>query len=410
MRLTADFAPIWEIVEPKGTTTPGTGGAALRKGKKRSRSKQSEEEAEQEERQSSPRPRVRSRSRSRVDVKDQYYVAGYDPDQPLPSAFFPHSPIPSKRGVPSQFESEDAFASLNPPLQVTPPSQQAEQSSLQRQHVSVMNQILHISLLRGDYHRAGQAFSLLLRAAPSKTNINLRTNGNWGVGAEILLRQGKNNPRQTPDHRTFAHDDNDSFSLPSSPPQADVEESNTPFISSDGIAAAKAYYEALILQHPFDKLNPHSTDARTFYPALFSLLIYDASEGAKAALARLPPPSAPSSDSESDQSDQDNERQAATTDIKRAELSSAKAIAKQIDDVLVSPPYDRFVPLLRLRGMVALWEADLCQAVAKGEGHHEGSNLADDMTTSAKNTARDAFRRVISHGGTLPNKYLRHAE
>ncbi|KAF2223742.1 hypothetical protein BDZ85DRAFT_262107 [Elsinoe ampelina] len=404
MRVTADFAPLWEIGEFKASIPGGTGAAVPQKGKKRSRSIHTGG-YEDEDHEPSPDPRNRHDYRP-VDVKDQYYVAGHDPSQIIPSASFPHSPIPGKRGAPSANESEDAFASLNPPLHAVPPSRQVEQASLQRQHVAVMTSILHVSLLRGDYHRAGQAFGLLLRAAPSKTNINLKTGGAWGIGAEILLRQGDKQALSSLASSSSASEE----PTPPSITDHDREDLNSQkSISADNIEKAKKYYESLILQYPFDKLNPQSTDARTFYPALFSLMIYEASEGSKAAMAALPTPSDHSSDSEDEASDHDSGRQAAATDIKRAELSRARAIASQIDDIIVSPPYDRFVPLLRMRGMVGLWEVDLLDAIIRAESNDQSStdSTAAELVSSTRAKAMREFKRVKNRGGQLPDSILR---
>ncbi|KAF4553082.1 Hypothetical protein D9617_8g050950 [Elsinoe fawcettii] len=409
MRVTADFAPIWEIGEPRADSYTGTGGASPRKGRKRSRSIQTSD-AEEDDSIPSPDPRARKQYRSRIDIKDQYYVAGHDPDQPLPSASFPHSPIPSKRGAPSADESEDAFASLNPPLHAVPPSRQVEQPSLQRQHVAVMTSVLHMSLLRGDYHRAGQAFGLLLRAAPSKTNINLRCGGAWGIGAEILLRHSDKSKVPPSDIHLSSYEQRLSPPLSSQDEEVSSHRAN---LSSENIARAKKYYESLILQYPFDKLNPNSTDARTFYPALFSLMIHEASEDSKAASTSLLPPASVLSseeDSDADSSGQASERQAAIADIKRAELAKARAIAGQIDDIIVTPPYDRFVPLLRMRGMVGLWEADLLAVVSRAESSDGNSSddIATDMASSTRMKAMELLQRVRNMGGQLPEGMERH--
>ncbi|KAG8631280.1 hypothetical protein KVT40_000420 [Elsinoe batatas] len=405
MRVTADFAPLWEIGELKASIPGGTGAAVPQKGKKRSRSIHTGESEEEEDREPSPDPRIRHDYRP-VDVKDQYYVAGHDPSQVIPSASFPHSPIPGKRGTPFAHESEDAFASLNPPLHAVPPTRQVEQSSLQRQHVAVMTSILHVSLLRGDYHRAGQAFGLLLRAAPSKTNVHLKSGGAWGIGAEILLRQGD---KQALSSLASHSPRSENPTPPSDIDHNEEDSSNHKSIPADNIAKAKKYYESLILQYPFDKLNPQSTDARTFYPALFSLMIYEASEGSKAAIAAVPPPSNHSSDSEDEAYDQDTDRQAAITDIKRAELSRARAIASQIDDIIVSPPYDRFVPLLRMRGMVGLWEADLLDAIIRADNSDQSpaDSTATELVSSTRAKAMKEFKRVKKFGGQLPDSILR---
>ena len=259
-----------------------------------------------------------------------------------------------------------------------------------------MSMIMHVSLLRGDYLRAGQAFGLLLRAAPTSSPLALRSSGNWGIGAEILLRMGVANSRQRGKPRSSSADSDDEHT-------DDDQRNNDPHDHESDLAGAlsatKEYYEALILQYPFQKHVPQAVDARTFYPALFGLLIHEAVETSR--LAREISSDSPEA-------------------VIRAELRAARAIAARVDDLLVSPPYDRFAPLLRLRGMIGLWTADLVDALRDetsprdyedddsmddhSTGDYDDAARAEMMRVAAaeRDRARVCFERCVRAGGEVP--------
>lgn len=393
MRISGDFAPIWEDDRAGGSNSARQASKRLRR--------QSLVDLD-DDGDTVLYPEVstlrRRNGQDNVDNTDPFYVAGHDPDDPLPSSAFPHAPAHVVQAEhDSRSKLPDELASLNPPLYAQSRTWTADAGAvpLPRQHASVMNSILHVSLLRGDYIRAGHAFGLLLRASSGNSAIALRSNGNWGIGAEILLRQGSaiNNPSRH--HFDDPDDDNDFH---------DHIDESSPTTMPESLAAAKDYYESLIVQYPYLPKSPHAAtaiDARTFYPALFGLLIHEATESSRLAQQRLTSPS-PDADADS----------LAVADIKRAELRAARTIASRIDDLVASPQYDRFHPLLRLRGMVALWVADLVLAVA---GERDLSDESDDearteglrLVEMERDKARMYFERCVQAGGHVPEELMR---
>ncbi|KAF2151870.1 hypothetical protein K461DRAFT_158409 [Myriangium duriaei CBS 260.36] len=381
MRAIGDFAPLWENSDSTSRSGGGDGGA--HRGTKRLRRDSYDENAQVTSSQASsylPREFVTGARRT-----DPHYVSGHEPGASLPSASFPHSAADKQRTSTSKRAIEDELASLNPPLYSHPriSSRDNSHNSLQRQHAAVMSTILHVSLQRGDFVRASQAFSTLLRVGSGVNALSIRSGGNWGIGAEILLRR---RPQQKPPPRrrhrqdstssvdTNADDNDTSLSEPPS-------EANSILLSN--LSAAKEYYESLILQYPFRKTAPHATDARTFYPPLFGLMIYEAT-----LLAQQETPSSSLSTNDDDSSG------------RAVELRAARAIATRMDDLLASPPYDRFVPLLRLRGMVGLWIADLIEGDAD---EHDDDDDRPRSGAAERDRARVWFERCRKAGGDVPD-------
>lgn len=300
---------------------------------------------------------------------DPFYVAGHDPLHTLPSANFPH-------------HDPRAKWDLDTPLVKQLPTT-SDVPTIQQQHAAVMATILHLSLQKGDYMRAGEAFSLLLRSTSTISTIDLRTNSSWAIGAEILL-QGRHEQRVS------------------------------------NFAALKNFYEQLILQYPHAKRRPRVVDDRTFYPALFSLLIYEATTHSSQAMRSIKRKGRESAsgndDSESDPEDleDDDDVRLADTEarlsIKRSELEAARSIARRMDELTVSPPYDRAVPLLRLRGMISLWIADVLEDLERLVGGSDDERDAEDAAPTAavleRGSARTRFRRVLELGGDVDDAAL----
>lgn len=283
----------------------------------------------------------------------QYRVAGLPFDQELPGGNFPHAAskdLPSRRETKS--EVLKSLSTLSPP--VYPPQSAAHQGNLRLQHFAVLSAILHRCLLERDYLRAGRAWGLILREEYGGNHIDVRNEGRWGIGAEILLRRG----RQLSDLASASRAEDDETSKP------DVS-SNVCF-TREGFEDAKQYYENLIIQHPYRKVAPDAISALHFYPAMFGLWIYVTQEESKVAqdlLQRQPPDD--SSDELSDEEGFDGHdtasrrRQKVAAEIHERELEHAQQIAARMDEIIVSPPYSDSPEILELRGMVSLWIADL---------------------------------------------------
>lgn len=282
----------------------------------------------------------------------QYRIAGQPFNQELPDGHFPHGPAkdgPTTRENLANRLLED-LSFLNPPI--FPPQAGAHRGNLRVQHLGTLTAILHRSLLRGDYTRAGRAWGLILRDEFRGLPVDVRSEGRWGIGAEILLRRGQQDA---------------TMNVLSTSRNAANHEGNTPLpFTKTGFTQAKEYYERLILNHPYSKTAPNAASALHFYPAMFGLWIYVAQEQSKMDVRDVLDREQSSDDSMNEEdSSVDSERRESikrhnlTAAIRARELEQAQQIATRIDQLLGSPPYSDSPELLELRGMVSLWIGDL---------------------------------------------------
>lgn len=295
------------------------------------------------------------------DETRQYRVAGLSFNQEIPTGYFPHGPPPSpkkSKQADSQAQLIKELSALSPP--VYPPQSAAQQGNLRLNHLAVLTAILHRCLLEGDFIRAGRAWGLLLREEYAGYAIDVRHEGRWGIGAEILLRRDRQLSQQSTEHISVDED----RSPP--PPLA----SHGPLFTRKGFEDAKEYYERLIIQHPYRKAAPDAVSSLHFYTAMFGLWIYVVQEESTAA-GRLAGQMTDESSDEEQNSDTDisldgeyrsasgKGRRVAMAQIKQDELKQANQIAARMDEILVSPPFSDTPDLLELRGMVSLWIGDL---------------------------------------------------
>lgn len=281
----------------------------------------------------------------------QYRIAGLPFDRELPGGHFPHGPAkegyPIKENVPARLFEDLSF--LNPPIFA--PQAGAHQGNLRLQHLGVLTAVLHRSLLRGDYTRAGRAWGLILREEFRGSPVDVRSEGRWGIGAEILLRRGQSDaPTAARDSSRNTASDEGNISFP---------------FTQNGFTQAKEYYERLILNHPYSRSAPHVISALHFYPAMFGLWIYVAQGRSKMAvkdvmdLENTPDERSDEEDSSIDSSRESKKRHSLIATIRTQELEQAQQIATRLDQLLGSPPYSDSPELLELRGMVSLWIGDL---------------------------------------------------
>lgn len=284
----------------------------------------------------------------------QLRVAGLlsDDAAEIPPRPFPHAPARTSSHPFTYTALQRSLADLNPPLFAVnatskrgPVDRSSEGPGLRETHLGILTTLMHRCLLEGDFLRAGKAWGLILRTQISGTAIDPRNHGRWGIGAELLLH------RQTRD----MDQNKQSFADEISP------------YTDEGFELAREYYERLIVQHPNRKHVPRAIDELTFYPAMFSLWIYEVCERCTRARRRF--------EAEHGASTPDNHlaEESMTLDDARAdasvlaatELLHAKEISGRLDQLIVSPPFDKHADLLQLRGMVGLWLADLVLRGAK---------------------------------------------
>lgn len=290
------------------------------------------------------------------DEAHQYRVAGLSVNKELPGGHFPHAPPREDRPtIPTRRKILDSLASLSPPIYT--PQSATKQGGLRLQHLGVLTTTLHRCLLQRDYIRAGRAWGLLLREEFGGRPIDSRGGGRWGIGAEILLRQG----RQMTDISSGLQEGD-------GPPHG-ARGVSRPCFTKKGFEDAKDYYERLIIQHPYRKVAPDAISSLYFYPAMFGLWIYVVQEESNIAREDLDRCREDSSDdglsevedmpAGRDHAASKQRRQALVATMRETELEQAQHIAARMDDVTASPPYSDSHDLLELRGMVSLWIADL---------------------------------------------------
>lgn len=288
----------------------------------------------------------------------QLRVAGLLPedDSEIPPSPFPHAParVAKEHFGPRKLQDEIAerpsrLYAANALSKGDSATKQSQTTSLRKNHLNVLSTVMHRCLLEGDYERAGRAWGMLLRTQVAGGHpVDPRNHGRWGVGAEILLRR----------ERTNNDSNNDAGA-------SDQQSTGSSVFSEEGFELAREYFERLIVQHPNRKLTPNAVDERTFYPAMFSMWIFETCEKSKRMRDTAREEARQQrSQSASDNSTMDHDREAAELRaredaIQVEELARATEIAERLDQLISSPPFDKQASLLHLRGHVSLWVSAL---------------------------------------------------
>ena len=354
-----------------------------------------------------PAPRTAPSSFHPVNKTDPYHIAGHPREEPLPPYPFPHAavkePGPSKRSV------DEELAGLNPPLYVPANNPEEKSHSLRRRHLDNLTTVLHRCMLKGEWQRASRAWAILIRMEIAGRGIDVRRNGRWGIGAELLMRGGTQQPEKH--HWDLPGGDDESRS-----PDETVEASK---FYDEGFRLAREYYERLILQYPHTTRTQHVFNDTVIYPALFNIWIYEVQDRSKRARQSLRSrrTSAEDGDNEAESiASLDSEKDAQLKRIRDEELEAAVPIAQRMDELILSPPYDTNTNLLQLRGMVALWisylHAELARIPDRG-GDSDGSSIGEFENRSKggrhraegekeRENARKMFGKLLSRGVELP--------
>ncbi|KAK1037394.1 hypothetical protein LTS16_012941 [Friedmanniomyces endolithicus] len=337
---------------------------------------------------SSPPPEATPRTASTafhhpVNRTDPHHVAGHSRQAPLPPLPYPHAPLKTRE---NSVSVADELAAFNPPLYVSKAILDDQISSLKRRHVDNLTTLLHACMLRGDWKRALRAWGLLLRTEIGGRAVDVRQQGRWGIGAELLMRRDAE--------------------LPALPTSFDPEESDVPSFSDAGFKAARTYYERLILQYPHTPRTQHNVNALTFYPALFNIWIYEVQSRARHRRQEIGVEQAADIGS-SEHITELNTAGAKTIADRKQELEEALSIADRMDELLVSPPYDSSAVLLYLRGMFGLWLADLYAGSSYAAGTDDEDSEHSDIII-AEEKERDRERALRSRGEA--SMYLKRAK
>lgn len=325
------------------------------------------------------------------DTTQQYRVAGVLSAEDIPGGRFPHGPLVPQSHAGKCLDKEELnaeFARLKLPIYPSgghatnnAPDTDGDSTLLRQKHLGILTAIMHKCLLQSDYIRAGRVWGMLLRSELNAQPLDIRGQGRWGIGAEILFQRDA----QIATMQSKSPDVDALSEL-----GQDVEGSaaqDTIRFSRQGFNEAKSYYESLILQYPFRKVTPHAVDSLFFYPAMFGLWIYSVQEQQRDALATLSELRV-GQDSNSDTSARvDAQQERAPNEqrevVQKSTLRQAEAIGTRLDELMVSPPYSDDAMLWKLRGMVELWAGDLSilsqpSPIRADDSGHEGTLFEDE--------------------------------
>ncbi|PVH96566.1 hypothetical protein DM02DRAFT_534996 [Periconia macrospinosa] len=321
---------------------------------------------------------------------------------------FPHHPAKHVRNTVTNAKLQQSIAALNPPVYVANAASRAdavggnrenEQPALRKSHLETLSTVMHRCLLEGDYDRAARAWGLILRAQVAGQPLDPRNHGRWGIGAELLLRRRaptdvSNHPRNCTNHQH--HDD---VNMQHEQESGDAQ---TKVYTDYGLVLAQDYYERFIIQYPFRKTAPDAVDSRTFYPPLFTIwikAILDQSRRAREEYQQS------SKENDSDAEDSTaalsaaNEQESA---VQAQELSRARELCERLDQLVISPPFDKHAELLYLRGNVGLWISDLIVGRAVTSPEEQQNDWSDaDMSDHLNNTADPSPDKITRYRQSL---------
>lgn len=330
-------------------------------------------------------------------------------------------------------------------------------SYLKLRHLGVLTAIVQRCLLEGYIQRATKAWSLLLRAQVGGRGLDLRSTAYWGIGAELLIRSGQTRPLgKRPLSSHLDHDEDSDREHDNDDELRKRQQAGPPsWGTKEGIAAAKEYYERLILQHPYlRQFADVSISSLDFWPAMLSCEVYGVQQEYETSMATL---STQDDEGEKGSEEEENEEDSLADEsidpsdpnayqnrmeeleqrrldrmdarrefrakekewtkkeaIRRRALEAATSIATRMDELMTGPPWTDSSTLLRLRGCVALWVGDLSVSTpwisAGAEDEDEDSRL-DRLSRSANPRDQDLARREedrkrdYEHGKSMRHQY-----
>lgn len=379
----------------------------------------------------------------------QLRAAGLTEDDLLPSSYipdFPHRPMPraphgddegsdeeGRKGGVDDDDDDDDYGRDGAGEETRHRRRDRERAErrarrmrdAQDQHLGFLTAVVLRALEAGDVPRARRAFGLLRRSEVAGKPVDLRRNGLWTLGAEVLMRGGEEG---RPGGAAVA------------PPPEEEEEvvgegvdgkavgvrGRRRWGAAGNMAQLRTYLESLVRLHPYNRLHPGSVSDLDFYPVLFSCEAYDTWAEHRLALARLADESESWSDDDGDHAMEDMPDYAADEDVRAAgdadhqhdrltgrerrlrrekadlglrALTAMRDVASRMDGLMESAPYSRSTELLRLRGMVALYIGDLSvpPSPRTGDEEEEGNKVRGQEQARA----RALFTRMRQNGGQV---------
>ena len=227
-----------------------------------------------------------------------------------------------------------------------------------QQHLAVVLAILHRCLLQGEYIRASRAWALLLRSEMNGRPMDVRDQGRWGIGAE-LLHQKSLSQRQDllREDRASSLQEYDEMSTTNT--GSKYNEYSRPF---------QDYYDRLIVQYPYRKRYQNAIGPLEFYPALFGLCMFSEQQNYQDLLRSFQDNKLGDQDNMRDDTSSGNgstspeNRNSEFLRIKNlleSSVTRGKEMANRLDELLSSLPYSDDSSLQNLRNMIDLWIEDL---------------------------------------------------
>ncbi|KAK7743106.1 hypothetical protein SLS53_004191 [Cytospora paraplurivora] len=383
----------------------------------------------------------------------QLRVAGLTEDDLLPSNYipdFPHRPIPrpshnnrdhpddddegsdegGRKDDDDDDDGEDAAGEEKAPRRDRDRAERRARRmrDAQDQHLGFLTGVILRALEEGDVPRARRAFGLLRRSEVAGKPVDLRRNGLWGLGAEILMRDGEVRSRSVvavavvPPEEVGEGGDGRAVAVEVGG-DSSRRRRRRRWGSAGNITQLRTYLESLIRQYPYNRLHPNSISDLDFYPVLFSCEFYDTWVEHRLALERLAEESESWSDDDHipdygmDDDDDDDDDGAyhkqhddltgrerrlrqEKADLGLRALAAMRDVASRMDGLMENAPYSRSTELIRLRGMAALYIGDLSvpPSPRSGEEEEEEGNKVREQEQAK---ARALFTRMRQNGGQV---------
>ncbi|KAF5578179.1 uncharacterized protein FSUBG_13846 [Fusarium subglutinans] len=325
-------------------------------------------------------------------VVAQFSIAGLSETDENPSQRtrdFPHRGISSNEAFSIEAESDEDPETEGD--EAARPKPKKSPSRKRGGHFDVLLQSIHYFLDRGEIVKASRAYGLILHLRPSGLPIDIRHHDLWAVGAEILMREGEETSQQ----------DEGSHDNQPNPTKRWGRAAN--------MSKAKAYFDALIQQHPYDYKTPKVVSALDFWIAQFSCEIYNTHTEHILALDRLDSEIDEDSRRESfgndestasDETDSVEARKLHKKDELRVQaLSIMKDITKRMDVLMQDMPYSRNQHYLRLRAMASFYMADLVLPISPISQYQ--AEAGQKARLMEQQSARNQLERIITYGGEL---------
>ena len=287
--------------------------------------------------------------------------SGESDELEIPEGNFPYA-YPGRDPATELLDKEDLFQELKR-LKIDPESQLSrnsdsslrQQLTLRQQHITNVLTILHRCLLRGDYIRASRAWGILLRVEQKRDPRFLRSNGRWGIGAEILLRRNID----------VADDDHQNSNTSPISECEDQEDPDLPLISAalceDGFSKIRTYFDALSVLYPRRKGAPNAIDELVLKHTMFALWIHFVQEHAKVIHRGM-------------QGRQNHPENDIASDIRHPDVGDAKEqfyrsqvylwdqakqVHSELEELVMKAEFADDKPLCELRNMARRWVDDL---------------------------------------------------